>query len=73
LRALAQHHRPAHLLTRQEAPAVPGVPPRPRVGAPDRASPRRALHRRHGPDLPHWRHLRQELNAAPLAHETWTY
>lgn len=23
--------------------------------------------------LPHWRHLREELNAAPLAHETWSY
>ena len=23
--------------------------------------------------LPHWRHARQELNAAPLAHESWSY
>ncbi len=23
--------------------------------------------------LPHWRLLRAELNAAPLAHENWTY
>ncbi len=23
--------------------------------------------------LPHWRHMRQELNSAPLAHETWSY
>ena len=23
--------------------------------------------------LPAWRSLRQELNSAPLAHETWTY
>jgi predicted metal-dependent hydrolase len=23
--------------------------------------------------LPHWRHLREELNSAPLAHETWSY
>ena len=24
-------------------------------------------------NLPQWRVLRQELNAAPLAHETWSY
>jgi predicted metal-dependent hydrolase len=24
-------------------------------------------------NLPQWRALRQELNAAPLAHETWSY
>jgi predicted metal-dependent hydrolase len=23
--------------------------------------------------LPHWRHLRDELNAAPLVHESWEY
>lgn len=29
-----------------------------------------ALMTRH---LPHWQHLRQDLNAAPLANETWSY
>ncbi len=29
-----------------------------------------ALMTRH---LPHWQHLRRELNAAPLANETWSY